>query len=38
VALELEAGFEYLMGSWNSTSAQLTGASLTPATALWWDF
>ena len=38
VALELEAGFEYLTGTWNATPAQVSGASLTPATALWWDF
>jgi hypothetical protein len=38
VAIELEAGFEYLSGKWNATPAQVSGAAFTPATALWWDF
>lgn len=38
VALELEVGFQYISGHLANTSAEVMGASLTPATAVWWDF
>ena len=38
VALELDADVVYVTGQFNGTSASVTGAAITPATALWWDF
>ena len=38
VALELEAGFEYLTARGTRRPRRCSGAALTPATALWWDF
>jgi hypothetical protein len=38
VALELEADYAYVKGSFTGVSAQVDGLSLTPASALWWDF
>jgi len=38
VALELEADYANISGSFGGISARVDGLSLTPATALWWDF
>ena len=38
VALELEADYAAVTGSFGGTAAKVDGLSLTPATALWWDF
>jgi hypothetical protein len=38
VALELEADYALVTGSFGGTSAKVEGLSLTPATALWLDF
>jgi hypothetical protein len=38
VALELEAGYAYVWGSFGGVSARIDGLALTPATALWVDF
>ncbi len=38
VALELDANVIYVTGQFNGTSASVTGAAITPATALWWEF
>jgi hypothetical protein len=38
VAVEIDAAYETLSGSYGGTSATVTGVSIVPATALWWDF
>jgi hypothetical protein len=43
VALELEADYAYITGSFGGGGqpvipGSIDGVSLTPATALWWDF
>jgi hypothetical protein len=38
VALELDAAYAHVSGSYNSTNATVSGATLAPATALWWQF
>lgn len=38
VALELDAAWATISGSYNQTSAQVNGVSLSPAAALWWTF
>jgi hypothetical protein len=38
VALEIDASYETLSGSFAGTSATVAGVSIVPATALWWDF
>lgn len=38
VAIELEADYANVTGSFGGISAKVEGLSLTPATALWWDF
>jgi len=38
VALELEADYAYISGTFGGVSARVDGLALTPATALWWDF
>lgn len=38
VALELQATYETISGSFGGNSATLTGVAFVPATALWWDF
>jgi len=38
VALELDAAYATISGSYNQTSVTVSGVSLAPATALWWDF
>jgi hypothetical protein len=38
VALELDAAYAVINGTYNQTSATISGVSLAPATALWWDF
>jgi hypothetical protein len=38
VALELEADYAAVTGTFGGTTARVDGLSLTPATALWWDF
>jgi len=39
VALELDAAYQIINGSYNSTTVpQISGVTLAPATALWWDF
>jgi hypothetical protein len=38
VALELDAAYARISGSYNDTSATVAGVSLAPATALWWQF
>ena len=38
VAMELDAAYQVIRGSYEQTSVQVSGLSLSPATALWWDF
>ena len=38
VALELEADYAAVTGTFGGTTGKVDGLSLTPATALWWDF
>ena len=38
VALELEADYATVWGSFGGVSARVDGLSLTPASAVWWDF
>ena len=38
VAMELDAAYATISGSYNQTSVTVSGLSLSPATALWWDF
>lgn len=38
VALELDAAYATIDGSYNQTSVQVNGFTLAPAAALWWDF
>ncbi len=38
VAMELDAAYATISGTYNGTSASIAGLSLSPATALWWDF
>lgn len=38
VAAELGVAYQSVRGSYNQTSATVTGLALTPATALWWTF
>ncbi len=38
VALEVDAAYESMNGSFGGTSVSLSGATVAPATALWWDF
>ncbi len=38
IALELDAAYAVISGSYNQTQVQVSGLSLAPAGALWWDF
>ena len=38
VALELDAAYANIHGSYNQTSVQVDGFTLAPAAALWWTF
>lgn len=38
VALEIDAAYETVNGSFGGTSASVSGVSIVPASALWWDF
>ena len=38
VAIEIDAAYETISGSFAGTSATISGATLVPATAVWWDF
>ncbi len=38
VALELDVAYETVSGSFAGTSATVSGVSIVPATALWWEF
>lgn len=38
VALELDAAYANVSGSYNQTSVQVDGLTLAPAAALWWTF
>jgi hypothetical protein len=38
VAMELDAAYATITGSYNQTQVTIGGLSLAPATALWWDF
>lgn len=38
VALELDAAYARISGSYNDTNATVAGVTLAPATALWWQF
>jgi hypothetical protein len=38
VALELEGDYATVWGSFGGVSASVAGLSLTPASAVWWDF
>jgi hypothetical protein len=38
VALELDASYATINGSYNQTSVQVDGLTLSPAAALWWSF
>jgi len=38
VALELEADYATVSGTFGGVSARVDGLSLTPASAVWWDF
>jgi hypothetical protein len=37
-AVELDASYETITGSFAGTSATVQGATIVPAAALWWDF
>ena len=38
VAIELDASYQYVTGTYNDTKVNVQGLTLTPATALWWSF
>lgn len=38
VALELDTAYQLVDGSYNQTNVKVSGVSLAPATAIWWDF
>jgi hypothetical protein len=38
VAMELDAAYSTISGSYDQTQVTVSGFSLAPATALWWDF
>jgi hypothetical protein len=38
VAMEFDASYASISGDFNSAHAHVAGVSLTPATALWWQF
>ena len=38
VALEIDAAYETVSGTFGGTSATVSGISIVPASALWWDF
>jgi hypothetical protein len=38
VAMELDASYMYVTGSYNGTTTNVSGFSLAPSTALWWEF
>ncbi|MGH7326949.1 MAG: hypothetical protein ACREJX_01235, partial [Polyangiaceae bacterium] len=38
VALELDTAYQYVDGAYNATAVKISGVSLAPATAIWWDF
>jgi hypothetical protein len=38
VAMELDAAYVTISGSYNATNVTVGGLSLAPAAALWWDF
>jgi len=38
VAIEVDAAYESVSGSFGGTSATIAGVTIVPATALWWDF
>ncbi len=38
VALELDTAYQFIDGSYNATNVKVSGVSLSPATALWWEF
>jgi hypothetical protein len=38
VALELGAYYQSATGDYNDTHVSISGVSLSPATALWWEF
>ena len=38
VALEIDATYETISGTFGSTSASVSGIAVVPAGALWWDF
>jgi hypothetical protein len=37
-ALELDVAFQTVSGTYNSTSTTVSGLTLAPGSALWWDF
>ena len=38
VALEVQVAYQTLSGAYNSTQVDVSGESVTPAAAMWWDF
>jgi hypothetical protein len=38
VAVELDASYASITGDYNATHASVSGVTLAPASALWWDF
>jgi len=38
VALEIDASYQTVSGSFGGTSATVSGVAIVPAAALWWDF
>jgi hypothetical protein len=38
VALELDAAYQSIFGSYNGTSASVDGVTVSPASAVWWTF
>ncbi len=38
VALELDVAYQTLSGAYNANQVDVNGATVAPATALWWDF
>ena len=38
VAAEIEAAYQTISGSYNQTSVTVSGLTLSPGAALWWEF
>jgi hypothetical protein len=38
VAMELDVAYQHVSGTYNATGVSVDGLTLTPGSALWWDF